>query len=348
MKNLFFLILACLIIFTFNLPAEKLSTFTELTDPSMIAIDGNELYVLDDVQVFVYSLKDYRLLRKFGKKGEGPGELRTDSDLPPMMDVRGDYVLLNCMNKMIFYSKAGAVTKEKRLPFLAFQVIPFGKQYAVTKFNRTSGGQGLLGVVLFDLEFKESKTIFEIALPNDLKKGRIMYPFVSVYIQKAGDRLYVVAQQKPFEILRFAPGGEKLKSIKLDHPKVKVTKTYEKESWEWLKLQPGFKDAPKNIKDMIYFPKYLPDIHHFLLKRQNIYVQTFRLKGNLGEFLIMDLNGKLLHAMFLPGAKIKSEVRPSPAARYAFVKDKYYYLAENDDEEWELHALKWKEYSGKK
>lgn len=339
MKKILFLILLIFIIFTLFGFSEKLSVLAELTNPTIIEIDGEELYVLDDVEVFVYSLQDYSFLRKFGKKGEGPGELLPQPDLPLMMQVRKEDVLLYSFNKMIYFSKTGKMIKEKKIPFLTFQIIPFGKNYAAAKFNRNNQGGSQVSVLLFNDEFKELKNLYETTLPNDMGKGKIAFPFLTVYIQCSDNQLFVVDQQKDYEIQRFDLEGNRLKTIKKEYQKVKTTEVYKKESLEWMKLQPAYKTLPDVFKKMIYFLEYLPVIKNFLAKNNKIYLHTYKTKKNLSEFFILDVNGTVLETVFLPGAK-KERIRPNPAVTYAFKDNKYYYLEENiDEEEWELHMV---------
>lgn len=339
MKKIVFLVLLVLLIFASHGFPGKLSVLAELSNPGVIEIDGDELFVLDDVQVYVYSLQDYRFLRKFGKKGEGPGELLPAPDLPITMQVSKEYVLLHSFNKMIYFTKTGKMIKEKRIPFIVFQVIPFGKNYAVTKFIRTNEGGSQVSVLIFSAEFKELKNLYETALLNDQGKGKIAFPLTSVYIQCLDNQLFLVDQQKEFEIQRFDLEGNRLTPIKKAYQKIKVTEAYKKESWEWIKLQPAYKNAPGIVERMLYFLEYLPVTKNFLAKNNKIYLQTYKTKDSLYEFFILDINGTVLKTVFLPGAK-KESIRPNPAVTYAFKDNKYYYLEENlDEEEWELHGV---------
>jgi hypothetical protein len=332
------LILLLLPLMTVSLFAGKLPVLTGLINPSMMVIDGDELYVLDEVVVYVYSLKDYRLLRKFGKKGEGPGELLTNPDLPVTMQVLDEHVLLNSFNKLIWFSKTGEMIKEIRIPFLVFQIIPFGKNYVVTKFFRHSSGKSQLNVLLLDRKFKEIKILHETELLNDQVKEKIAFPFITAFIRVSGNRLWVVDQKTDFIIRRFDMEGNRLTPIKNAYQKIKVTESFKKESMEWLKIQPAFKSSPQRVKKMVYFLPYLPVIRNLSIKHEKIYVQTFKTRGQLFEFFILDLNGKVLKTVFLPDEK-NIKISPTPTPRYDFKDNKFYYLQENTDEEtWELHV----------
>lgn len=46
----------------------------EIINPDSITVDKNHIYITDFPSVYIYSLKDYRLIKKFGRIGEGPKE----------------------------------------------------------------------------------------------------------------------------------------------------------------------------------------------------------------------------------------------------------------------------------
>ena len=55
---------------------EKTAVLPELQRPNMVLADSKQLYVADGASVLIYSLKDLKLRKKFGRKGEGPGEFK--------------------------------------------------------------------------------------------------------------------------------------------------------------------------------------------------------------------------------------------------------------------------------
>lgn len=332
--------IACLIlllVLVFPVFSEQLAVLPELTRPSMMEISGDELFVLDGMEVLVYSLTDFKFLRKFGKQGEGPGELMFNPELPLCMLFDKEHVVLNSFNKMIHFTKAGKMVKEVKLPPITMQAIPFGENYAVTKFTRNTEGEGSIDVILLDGEMKELKTLTTTKLLNSFKKRQIAVPFMSVFIRSASDKLYAFAHQKGLHIDVFDLDGKPLKPVEHAYEKIKVTEPYKKKTFEWLKAQPAFKNVPEELKKMIFFPEYLPVLQHFMVKEGKIYIETTRTEKGKAEFIILDLDGKLLKRNFLPDNTIET-IRGTPAANYTFAGDKYYYLVDNaDEEEWELH-----------
>ncbi len=333
-----FLLLLVIVLIWTGLNGKKLSRLSELTNPSIMKSDGEQIYVLDGYQISIYSLKDYKMLNKFGKKGEGPGELLAQPDLPLTMSLENDYIIVNSFNKIVCFSKKGAYIKEKKIPFLAMQVLPFGKGYAASKFSRNSDGSGTLDISLYDAKFKSIKTISNSKVLNDQGKGKISFPILGAHLRVADNTLFIVDQRKDFQLDIYGLDGEQINTITNKYKKIKITKEYKKEKMEWLKLQPAFKRAPERIKKMIYFLDFLPAIDHFLVNDNRIYLQTSNHKKKKVEFFILNKNGNIEKQVMLPNAKIES-IRPTPAANYFFKKGAYYFLKEVE-EEWELHRVK--------
>ena len=72
-KILLYLIL--ILIITFNLFTNRIGYLKTLGKPDSIKVDGEMLYVVDGATILTYSLENFSLLKTFGKKGNGPGEL---------------------------------------------------------------------------------------------------------------------------------------------------------------------------------------------------------------------------------------------------------------------------------
>jgi hypothetical protein len=317
---------------------------TELTDPSMIECADQFLYVLDSVTVYVYSLKDCRFIRKFGKRGEGPAELLPLPDMPICMQIKDNQVFLNSSQELIIYTRAGKMLEETRLPKDPFQLIPMDKKYAQLHFWRMKGGSSQSTVAIYDSEFTKLKQIFHKENLNDYSKGKIAFPFKNIYLYFHNDILYLVDQGEGFCIRRYDLNGEPLTSIKKNYPPIRMTDRLEKKFWEWLKIQPGFKSAAENVRRMVYFTRYLPTIRNMQFNGERIFVQTYTIRGNESEFVILDLEGNELGRLYLPAPAMDRSIRISPAVIFYFYGDSYYYLQEDmDSEHWELHRLNWTE-----
>jgi hypothetical protein len=59
-----------------HLQAKKVAAFAEFGQPASFNIGNGYIYVQEKTTIFVYDLKNYQLVTKFGKEGEGPGEFK--------------------------------------------------------------------------------------------------------------------------------------------------------------------------------------------------------------------------------------------------------------------------------
>ena len=62
--------------------AEKVAVFEDFGQPESIYFGNGFIYVQEKTTIFVYNPKDYQLVSKFGKEGEGPGEIKKNP-FPP-------------------------------------------------------------------------------------------------------------------------------------------------------------------------------------------------------------------------------------------------------------------------
>jgi hypothetical protein len=313
--------------------AKKLAALPQLTNPISIEIDEDELYVLDEVVVHVYSLKDYRLLRKFGKKGEGEGELMPNIEVPLVTNIANGNVFLNSQIKMIRFSKKGEIIKEQRIPF-SFQTIPFGKNYVSIKIS-TRHAVNSFNVILYDPDFNQLKVLYSRERIPHSRRGKLSLPPELIIVRSSEDKLFVFDQKKGFVIDTFDLQGNRVNHIKMDYRRIKMTESFKKAAEAWFRAQPSFHMATEELREMIYFPDYLPMMRNFIIKNQKLYIQTYKTQGHLSEFIVLDFDGKLIKQTFLPDYE-KSPVQLNSSNIFTFFNEKYYHLVERESG-WEIH-----------
>lgn len=84
--------------------------FPELTNPGQILVDpsSKNIYISDRTTVYIYSLTDFKLKKKFGKSGEGPREFKRYANL----FLTSDYLLVNSVSRATFFTKDGKYIRE--------------------------------------------------------------------------------------------------------------------------------------------------------------------------------------------------------------------------------------------
>lgn len=314
--------------------ARKLAALPQLNQPISVEIDENELYVLDEVVVHVYSLNDCRLLRKFGKKGEGQGQLMPNSEVPLAMNIANGNVYLNSQIKMIRFSKKGEIIKEQPIPF-SFQTIPFGENYVSIKIS-TMHTANTFNVILYDPDFNQLKLLYSrVRIPLS-QRGKFSLPPELIIVRGSKDKLFVFDQKKGFVLDIFDLRGNRLNDIKVDYPRIKMTESFKKTAEAWFRTQPSFHMATEELREMIYFPDYLPMMRNFIIKNQKLYIQTYNTRANSSEFIVLDFDGKLVKQTFLPDYEA-SPIQFNSSNIFTFHNGQYYYLVKTESG-WEIHV----------
>jgi hypothetical protein len=322
--------------------AKKLAVLPELMKPGVMFIQENELFVLDGVTVYVYSLQDYRLMVKFGKRGHGPGELVPNDEITLNMHwVKGN-IFLDSQTKFIYYSKDGKMITEKTLPFTCMQIAPLGNGYAVVKVNVLETGEITLDVILMDEQLNPIKTLISINREELSPQRKIIIPPPYIYLQCVEDRLFVTGgAQRNFYIQSFDKQGNPLQPIQMPYDRLELSASFKKELSEWFKSSSRFGSVPPEVFQRISFLDYFPAIRDVVVTDKQgggrVYVQTYKLRDNNSEFYVFDSQGKVLKHVFLPTAS-GDKIKLNHEKTFTFYGNAYYYLVDNEDkEEWELH-----------
>jgi hypothetical protein len=103
---------------------------------------------------------------------------------------------------------------------------------------------------------------------------------------------------------------------------------------QYFKTHPDWKDFyQRRLKGLLKFPEYFPVIRAFHVADDRIYILTYKEDKGKSEWLIMDMQGKLVKKIFLPVSFMNVlDIYP-----YTVEGGKLYQLIENEDEEWKLH-----------
>lgn len=312
--------------------AKKVATLEGLMRPDAIAIGNDRFYATEGVSIFIYSMKDFSLLKKFGKQGEGPREFKASPFGTPMVVMPyDDKIYVSSSAKLSLFTKDGKYIEEYKInPFTV--IIPFKDKYMYTG---TTGDQSetLLTVNLYDKNFKKLKELYV----SDFQVGQnasFNYPLTNFAFVPYKDRIYLAAGKDGFAIDVFDEEGKKLYRIKKDYAPVKLHEQYKEKTINWYKNHPNFKQFWEYFKTRIKFKSEYPAIRDMIPLDDRIYVLTYKMKGELTECIILDLKGnELKRAYVLAPEQIGMDFYP----KYTIHNKAFYTLLENEDEEtWEL------------
>jgi len=317
---------------------KKTAVLQDVLRPEAVATGNNELYVLDDTNVYVYSLDNFKLKTKFGKKGNGPGEFNPQDFIRIILHAYDDEVLLCAGFKMAKFSKAGKLLMEKTTPFFAIQPIPMGNQYAISTFEQSGTGVNNMVVKMFNGKLEQLNTLYAREDIHVQKSQKLDIPNELIFTGVSSDgKLFVFDQKNEFRIDVYDEKGKAVKKIEIPYKKIKVDEKFKKETMAWLKVQPMYRTLPADLKQMLHFHEYLPPMRSFKVNGKRLYVETYKRNGDKCEFYVLDTDGKVLNKVYLTVPDY-GKVHVNTNTTHTFVGDKYYYLKEDmDTEKWELY-----------
>lgn len=321
-----------------GLAAANTFELKEVAAPAMMEVHKGKMYLLERTTIFIYSLKDKKLLKKFGQEGEGPGEFMINPFGPPMsLVVFDEKLVINSINKISHFTLEGEYIDERPAPPNTV-FLPIGKEFlGIGAAMMQKEGMPNLAFRIFDKDIKPKNVLYY----TKIKVGNlrnILLPMEALhYIPYYKNKLYVVNSRKGFVIDCFDLSGKKLYSIEKDYEKLPVSDGYKKEAKNWFKTHPHFRRIQEIVLPGLTFEKYQPPIKEMYIDNDTIYTFTHKKKDGRNELILMDLKGKELHRTYLPMPEL--DVYTYYPYLCTIDDNTYYMLKENEDDEvWELHT----------
>jgi hypothetical protein len=319
-----------------SLPADRIGMLPEILEPNGFQVSGNEVFILEGGTVYVFDLPSLSLKRRFGREGQGPGEVEITPWLSNTLRVSQDYVIVDSVNKLVVYTRKGELIREKRRLPQFTQVEPWGNHYAVRM--RISGNDSdkkqYSSIQFLNGETEELRELYR----QPFAAQREMLDMIpdSVHFQVYENNLYVEKSPEGFVIDVYGPSGQKIREIRRKHDKRPVTRAdrlfYEqllkedpmmkiqKESWEQFKT-----------RTRLRYPESFPAIRDFVIADDWIYVQTHVGKDSRDEFLALDLGGELHKRIYLPKVRepgFTEQMMGTGVRLFSIDKGRFFYLNE--------------------
>ena len=331
-----FHLLFVLFIFTSFVFSGKVVTLPDISKPDFIIVDSDQLFITEGASVYIYSLKDFSLEKKFGNQGEGPQEFKLTAygGTGLGIDIQPDAILVSSVGKLSIFTREGKFKKEMKAPFHFFRNMFLGMGNRFVGTGSTKDQQkNYITADIYDEELNKVKEVCRWETLFTLGKGTRVFDETIIF--QVSDNKIIATSGRDFTLNVFDNNGTKLYSIHQEYEKTEISEDLKKEVVNYFKTSPATRNV-YNFIQPITFPEYLPAIRSFLVKDKNIFVTTYKKKDQKTELFIFELKGSLLKKTFIP------IVAQSPIFDYPFnIKDgKLYQLLENDDtENWDLHIF---------
>ncbi len=327
------MIVACVVMLLFAGMArgEKLATVDDVLKPTLLRVDSNYFYVVEQFKIHIFSMKDYSLVKTFGKQGEGPQEFNRFV----LLTIQPDQLLINSMGKVSFYSKEGEFKNELKPSFLSWVFKPLGdKNFAA--FGQTVEDETRYTVLnLLDEKLVKVKELGRMEVP--IKPGAKLDPLKILkrpVLFTRGDKAFVL---DPIEgsVQCYDKTGKHLRTINPAIDKTPFTKEDEKRYRDFFKSNTNTSVQYQRFLPLIQFPKHYLPVKDFILSDNRLYLITHKKIGGQLECLVLGLDGKLIKKGKVPLV----EATPMEDFPYHIRDGKFYTIIEDEDtEDMELHA----------
>jgi len=297
-----------------------------------MAVDDTRLYVAENAAVYIYSLEDFKLIKSFGRKGQGPQEFQIFSHIPITIDVSTDKLIVSSIMKISYFSKQGEFIKEVRAQGMALYLQPLGDGFLGRSHVNYNGCNHAV-VNIYDAKLNKLKEAYRVKDPYQ-GPGKGYNVLDKVFVFRAYKDKILVPGKDDAAIDVFDRELNKLFSIHLDQERRKIDPGTRKRLAHLMKTNPNTKEAYELIRPLI-FPGYFPVIASFFVDNDTIYVMTWKKENGSNEFFTYDMKGKFKKRLLIP-IKYETELSAYPMT----VKNgKLYQLVENENkEEWEFHV----------
>ena len=293
--------------------------------PDMIMVSDQYLYVAEGWEIKIFSRKQGKLIRAFGRRGEGPGEFN-GYIIPYLTD---DGIMVNCPARILYFDRAGAFLREQRALKVFGRFKPMGENFVGYRYV-TENRVRYETVSLYDARFHPIRELYRRRYirqadgSTDLVNERP--PFFHIYREKIFldgiDGCIHVYDQR----------GEKIGRVMGTQEKIPLTRRHVRKMEEELERDKRTREYYHANKDKFIWPKYQPMIRMFYLADGRFYILTSRERNGKFEMILRDLQGRLINRKYVA-------VTSFPQALLSGVlQGRLVQLVENDDGDWEMRV----------
>ncbi len=339
-------------------PEAHVIPMPDLLEPVDLVIANDKIIIAETTHIAIYSLKDFFLEKKFGRRGDGPGEF----NYPPHVTAYPDRLLANTMGKLIHYSYDGGLIEETKIiipyNYGTWPMLPVGENYVgfPIEIEKINPGEVRLSHIgrLYDHKFKPVKQLCEAIHPlvpppppppqegtQPKPTPKQDFDVIPEYVDYAivEDKIFLADNRRGFHISVLDHRGDLLYEIDKTYKPLKVPKEYKEEYMKRQQAHPDWESLQRRFN--YKFRKNFPAFCSFKVVDNKIYVTTYENKNENYQVVVMDLKGNILKRSFsfpLAPYQHPSYSYTLFSNEYEICQDKIYSLAYNDETDtYELH-----------
>ncbi len=332
---IFRVIVICIIAIKLVFPANVLNrsfSIPDLMKPGQIQVIDNRLFVTEKGSVLVIDLKNGELIRKFGKRGEGPGEFAGVIKIHPVENK----IMVSSTGKISIFTLKGILIREVKIDGnsgISGNFQPFGSGF-VGMGTDVDKRSGFRTISIYNKNLDKLREIYRSNIGSrfDSSAGDKNFFKKSFSFRVIGTNIYVSGDEG-FIVKVFNKFGDNLFTINRKYKKLPFTSGDRKNFLSYLKSNsPDYVYA--GMAKRLVFPEYYPSIFFLYSDGTILYIFTWK-KSNKGiEAFLYDSKGKFISQKVIP-IKFANPVIFSP---FTINKGILYQLHEDEDEEiWKMY-----------
>jgi hypothetical protein len=311
---------------------KKLGELPEIKKPMSFEVDDTQLYVGERSTVYIFSLKDFKLVKKFGSEGQGPQEFQTLPHVPVSIDVSTDKIIAGSIRKVSYFTKKGEFIKEVKGASLAMRLKRCGDNFL--SWSQARSEDTIYNTIcIFDPQLNKLQEVYRVkdayqgpGRGYDVLHGVFNYQFYE-------NKIFLPGKDDDSAVDVFNSKMEKLFTVKLDQERRKVDSDFKAKMIHNFKTNPQTKTIYETHLKPLIFSDYFPVISDFFVDDDTLYVMTWKKVEKGNEFFTYDMQGKFKKRLVIP-IRYEDELNAYPTK---INNGKLYQLVENDNEVWEFH-----------
>jgi len=244
--------------------------------PVGLDVDQNQLYIIENAAVHIFSLKDFSRTAIFGKRGQGPGEFHTYPHVHITLDCSTERLIIGSVRKISYYSKQGDLLSEKTARNLALKLVVLdattGRERFLGWSQRVIEGVTHNTIVVFDQALTKVCELYRARDPFQGRgRGYDMLPKTFSFLAHR-DRILVPGEDDASVAVLDRDLNPCL-SIRVDREPLRVSEEFKRRMIDDLRSHPETKDVYPMLLPL-RFPTHFPVIQTYSADGGKLYVMT--------------------------------------------------------------------------